>query len=104
MDSHMLIIALAGFTIAGTLLLAFLHFGLFLRHPKNLEAAKRVKEDRESWTTKVASNIGNPAKPLRQRLDESEASIACRSAPWVDVHTPREERMIENHPPVTSSL
>ena len=71
MDSGIIIGALALFTIGITLAGAIFHFGFFLRHPANLEAAKTVAGDRESATTRVTSNTGEPAKPLLQRLNEA---------------------------------
>jgi hypothetical protein len=74
MDSSIIIGALALFTIGITLAAAVFHFGYFLKDAKNLEAAKTVAADRESATTRLASNTGTPHKSLRQRLDESQAS------------------------------
>lgn len=75
MSSEWIIGALAFVTIGGTLALAIFHFGFHLKDPKNLAAAKSVAEDRESATTRMTPNKGQPEASLRARLDNSEASI-----------------------------
>ena len=70
MSPDWIIGALALFTIGGVLGLSIFHFGFHLRDPKNLEAVKRVAEDRESATTRAAA-AGTSGRSLRQRLDEA---------------------------------
>ena len=68
MSSDWIIGALALVTIGGILGLAVFHFGFYLKDPKNMDAFKRVKEDRESATTKQSAEGAN-GRTLRQRLD-----------------------------------
>ena len=75
MSSEWIIGALAFVTIGGVLGVAIFHFGFHLKDPKNMQAVKGVANDRESATTKVASNQGTPQASLRERLDNSEASM-----------------------------
>ncbi len=75
MSSEWIIGALAFITIGGVLGISVFHFGFHLKDPKNMAAAKSVAKDRESATTKVAPNVGQPEAALRTRLNNSEASI-----------------------------
>ena len=70
MSSEWIIGALAFITIGGVLGIAIFHFGVHLKDPKNLEAAKQAAADRESAATKVSSE-GVNGRSLRQRLDEA---------------------------------
>ena len=70
MGSDWIIGALAFLTIGGVLALSVFHFSVYLKDPKNLEAAKQVAADRESATTKVSAESVN-GRSLRQRLDEA---------------------------------
>ena len=67
MSSEWIIGALAFITIGGVLGLSIFHFGFHLKDPKNMAAAKSVAEGRESATTKMARNQGEPEAPLRTR-------------------------------------
>ena len=75
MSSEWIIGALAFVTIGGVLAVSIFHFGFHLKDPKNMAAAKSVANDRESATTRMAPNKGEPEASLRTRLDNSEASI-----------------------------
>lgn len=96
MDSSIIIAALAVFTIGGTLAAAVFHFGVHLKDPKNLEAAKRVAADRESATTKFASE-GTQGRSLRQRLNEAPSiddNLGARRGglnPWDALFAPWSE-------------
>ena len=70
MSPDWIIGALALVTIGGVLGLSIFHFGVHLRDPKNLEAAKHVAADRASAVTRVSSASVN-GRSLRQRLDEA---------------------------------
>ena len=70
MGSDWIIGALAFMTIGGVIVLAVFHFGIHLKDPANLEAAKRVATDRESAATRVSSE-GVNGRSLRQRLDDA---------------------------------
>ena len=70
MGSDWIIGALAFLTIGGAVALSVFHFGVHLKDPENLEAAKRVAADRESAATLVSSE-GVAGRSLRQRLDEA---------------------------------
>ncbi len=72
MSPDWIIGALALFTIGGVLGLSVFHFGVHLRDPKNLEAAKQVAADQASAVTRVSSESVN-GRSLRQRLDEAPA-------------------------------
>jgi hypothetical protein len=70
MGSEWIVGALAFITIGGTIALSVFHFGFHLKDPKNMEATKRVTEDRESAATRVSAE-GVDGRSLRQRLDEA---------------------------------
>ena len=81
MSPDWIIGALALVTIGGVLGLSAFHFGIFLKDPKNVDAAKRVAEDRASATTRFSSE-GVNGRSLRQRLDEApdlNAELSVRS-------------------------
>ena len=82
MSPDWIIAALALVTIGGVLALSAFHFGIFLKDPRNVEAAKRVAEDRESATTKFAAE-GVNGRSLRQRLNEApgiDDALSARSS------------------------
>ena len=70
MSPDWIIGALALVTIGGVLGLAVFHFGYYLKDQRNVDAFKRVADDRSSATTKMSSE-GVNGRSLRQRLDEA---------------------------------
>lgn len=70
MSPDWIIGALALVTIGGVLAISILHFGVYLKDPKNVDAFASVAKDRESATTKL-SGEGVNGRSLRQRLDEA---------------------------------
>lgn len=79
MSPDWIIGALALVTIGSVAGLAIFHFGFFLKDPRNLDAFKRIAEDRTSATTAMSSE-GVEQRSLRQRLDQAPSLDAKLSS------------------------
>lgn len=91
MGSGLIIGVLALFTIGSVLLFAVIHFGQFLRDPKNRSHASNIIKDGPSATATAERADPEGSVPLVARLDGSIAS-AHPAGPDKETSADRTER------------